>query len=177
MVQAERRRVETGVFEVRLDLGLWRVMRTALLPLAVVVWIVDPFDGNVTVSSGVIGGALLLLNLAFWTQQLRLRSLGCLLRIDASGVTVAGEQTVPWRDLGKVEVIKGRIVAFVPRSADVALPVMPSGFRSRNPGRTRDRIAARFGTPLIVSTTAYNVRVDEIVEAVRTCSGGLPVFD
>lgn len=177
MEQTEQCGAEIGGMEVRLRFDFGRVAGTALIPLAVVLWVLDPFDGDVTLSSGVIGGGVLLLSLMFWAQQLRLRSLGCLLRIDAGGVTVVGEPTVPWRDLRKVEVVKRGFVTFVPRSADVVLPAMPSGLRRRNPRRTRERLTARFGSSLVVATSAYNVRVEEIVHAVRTYSGGLPVVD
>ncbi|WP_327287736.1 hypothetical protein [Streptomyces sp. NBC_01198] len=130
-----------------------------------------------TTSSGVLGGGVLLLSVMFWAQQLRLRSLGCLLRIDAAGVTVVGESTVPWRDLRKVEVVRRRIVAFVPRSADVVPPIVPSGLKRLNPQRTREKLTARFGSSLVVPTSAYGVSAEEIVHAVRTYSGGLPVFD
>lgn len=177
MVPVEQRGVETGGMEVRLRLDFARLVGTAFFPLAAVLWILDPFDGNVTTSSGVIGGGMLLLSSVFWTQQLRLRSLGCLLRIDTEGVTVVGEPTVPWRDLRKVDVAKRGFVVFVPREAEVVLPVMPSGLRRRNPQRTRARLAERFGSSLVVPTSAYNVGVEEIVAAIRTYSGGLPVID
>jgi hypothetical protein len=177
MVQAEQGRGETGGLEVRLRFDFARLMGTAFLPLALLLWILDPFDGNVTVVSGVLGGAVLLLSVVFWTQQLRLRSLGCLLRIDAAGVTVGAQPTVPWGDLRKVEVVRRRLVTFVPKSERVTLPVMPSGTRRRDPRRTRERLLAQFGTPLVVATSAYNVGVEEIVGAVRAYSGGLPVFD
>ncbi|MFG1809622.1 hypothetical protein [Streptomyces sp. NPDC049040] len=177
MVQAERQKARTGAYEVRVRRSwVWNLSRMAV-SLGIALWILDPFDGNVTTSSGVIGGSVLLLNLTFWTSQFRLRALGCLMRIDAAGVTVAGQPTVPWKDLAKAEVLKQRSLVLVPRSPEVELPLAPTGFRPLDAQRKRRRLTARFGSPLIVYASVYGEDMDDLVAAVRRYSGGLPVFD
>ena len=87
-------------FEVRVR---WRglpLVEMAILPAALLVRVLGPFHGDEPLA-GVISGCTVAGSL-YWAQVFRLRALGCVLRIDAAGVTVR-ERTVPWERLRRVE--------------------------------------------------------------------------
>jgi hypothetical protein len=179
-VRAEAEQPEAGKgdgFEVRVR---WRgplLVGMAILPAAVLVWVFGPFHGDEALA-GVIPGCAVV-GAFYWFQAFRLKAVGCVLRIDAAGVTV-GDRTVPWGQLERVEAVRRRVVAFVPRipgEGDL-LPLVPTGSREGNADRRRRTqywLAERYGSPMVVFTTLYGARVDEILEAVRLYSGGEPV--
>lgn len=124
--------------------SLWTVL---LVPVALCLTSVprllsarDHFDRVVlSVSFGfLVTGTVIML-----VAQLRLRAMGCLVRLDAEGVTVHGYETVSWADLDEVRWItqgkrkkrtSGDLVVFVARPG-FSLPVMPWACHSRNPHR------------------------------------------
>jgi hypothetical protein len=153
-----------------------RVMWMAVWPLAFDLLVFHPWDWPPRTPGLVLGCAFLVFQLWVWHAQIRLLRAGTVLRIDRVGVTVKGEPTVPWRDLDRVTITPGRSVAFHARWPDKELPLPYYGTRRASP-RRRERMTARFGTPLVFSPGACGFEVRDVVDAVRTHSGGLPVFD
>ncbi|MFI0895379.1 hypothetical protein [Streptomyces sp. NPDC020983] len=165
-------------YEVRSSWGWRTVARTAVVAGIVAVVTLNPTDWHVTTGSVVRGCYFLGWGMFFVGQQYELHRRGCLLRIDEAGLTVAGEPTVPWRELRKAEVRRGGLV-FFPWSPATELPLLPVGPRVLSGGarRRRKRLMKQFGTALVVPTRLYGVRRAEVVAAVRHYSGTVPVFE
>ncbi|MFI0941113.1 hypothetical protein [Streptomyces sp. NPDC021020] len=166
-----------GGYEVRLRWGVLRVMQSLILPLVVAAYILYPYNTRVKPLSLVLGGLSLVLAAVVQRALYRMRKAGCLIRVDPSGITVHGEQTVPWRDLDRAVVVRGRVVAFHARQPDRQLPLAPVGAGRPRSARIRRQLDRRFGTQLVVSPRLYGRRVEDLVAAVRRYSPGLPVFD
>ncbi|MCZ4126183.1 hypothetical protein [Streptomyces sp. H39-S7] len=168
---------ESG-YEMRLRWGWGMAARTAVLAGVVTAVVLDPVDGHVTRGSVAYGCLLAAQSAFFLGQQYALYVRGCLLRIDAAGLTVIGEPTVPWRELRKAEVRRGALV-FFPWSPETALPMLPVGLKSpaMDARRRRRRLARRFGSPMVVFTRLYGVRRAEVIAAVRRYSANVPVFE
>jgi hypothetical protein len=172
-------RPESG-YEVRLRRGWGVAARTAVLVGMVTVVVLDPVEGHVTRGSIAYGCVLAVQAAFFLGRQYSLYVRGCLLRIDAAGLTVAGEPTVPWRELRKAEVRRGALV-FFPWSPETALPMLPVGLKGPAVkawrSRRRRRLARQFGSPMVVPTRLYGVRRAEVVAAVRRYGANVPVFE
>ncbi|MEY9837120.1 hypothetical protein [Streptacidiphilus sp. EB103A] len=100
-------------------------------------------------------------------------------RLDNRGVTVRGNEVVPWSDLIEVRLslLSGkssvRVVAFVPRPG-VTLPAVPTALL---PFRDRARaisLTERFGSPIVVNPVRMGLPTNRIVAAVERLSD-LPV--
>nr|WSX78038.1 hypothetical protein OH826_31835 [Streptomyces sp. NBC_00899] len=166
-------------FEVRVR---WRglpLVEMAILPAALLVRVLGPFHGDEPFA-GVIPGCAVVGSL-HWARAFRLRSLGCVLRIDAAGVTVAGAPAVPWERLRRVELARRRVVVFLPRIPEEGdpLPLVPDGFIQGARGRRRlhDTLVDRYGSPMVLFTAMYGVSPREVLDAVRYYSGGEAVSD
>lgn len=164
-------------FEVRVR---WRGLplgRVAILPVALLVRVLGPFHGDEPLAGVLSGGAVA--GSFLWVQAFRLSSLGCVLRIDAAGVTVAGKPVVPWERLRRVELAKRRVVVFLPRIPEEGdpLPLVPDGLMqsARGRRRVRDELVDRYGSPMVLFTAMYGVSPREVLDAVRFHSGGDPV--
>ncbi|MFI0717875.1 hypothetical protein [Streptomyces sp. NPDC021224] len=166
-----------GGYEVRLRWDAVRVAQSLLLPLVVAAYVLYPYNTRVKPPALVLGGLLLVTVVVVQRALYRMRKTGCLIRIDPAGITVHGEQTVPWHDLDRAVVVRGRLVAFHARQPDRQLPLAPVGNVRPRSARIRRQLDRRFGTQLVVSPRLYGLRAEEIVAAVRRYSGGLPVFD
>ena len=158
----------------------WRSVlpvQMAILPVAVVQLIFGPF-GRADLLGGLAAGTMVS-GLLIWIRAFRLRSLGCVLRIDAAGVTVAGKPVVPWERLRRVELAKWRVVVFLPRIPEEGdpLPLVPDGFIQSARGRRRiqDTLVDRYGSPMVLFTAVYGVSPQKVLDAVRYYSGGEPV--
>ncbi|MFI0717874.1 hypothetical protein [Streptomyces sp. NPDC021224] len=168
-----------GGYEVRMHFGWGMAARVAALVAIDFAAVHNPVDGHVTRGSVAYGCVLAAWGLFFLGQQYALRRRGCLLRIDAAGLTVAGEPTVPWRELRKAEVRRGGALVFFSWSSSEKLPLLPVGLR---PGRVaerrhRKRLTKHFGSSMVVPARLYGVRRAELVAAVRHYSGTVPVFE
>jgi hypothetical protein len=174
---AEASEPQSG-YEVRSSWGWGTVARTAVVVGIVAAVMLNLTDWHVTTGSVVCGCYFLGWGMFFAGQQYQLHQRGCLLRIDEAGLTVAGEPTVPWRELRKAEVRRG-VVVFFPWSSASELPLLPVGLKVLNGGarRRRKRLMKQFGTALVVPTRLYGVRRAEVVAAVRHYSGNVPVFE
>lgn len=164
-------------FEVRMR---WRglpVVQTAILPVAVLAMVFWPVRGD-DPFGGLVSGSVAVGSLA-WYRVGRLRAMGCVLRIDAAGVTVAGEQTVPWGRLRRVELVRRGVVVFLPRIPEEGvLPLVPGGLRlggARRRRRVRGELVDRYGSPMVLFVRSYGVRAQEVLDAVCVHSGGEPV--
>ncbi|WP_031512794.1 hypothetical protein [Streptomyces sp. NRRL F-5123] len=167
-----------GGYEVWSSWGWGTVARTAVVAGIVTVTMLNPVDWQVTPGSVTLGCYFMAWGAFFVGQQHALHRRGCLLRIDAAGLTVAGEPTVPWRELRKAEARRGAVV-FFPWSSATELPLLPVGLKglAMVEWRRRRRLMKRFGSPLVVPTRLYGVRRAEVVAAVRHYSGAVPVFE
>lgn len=177
MAQVAQGKSQAEGFDVRLRWSVLRVARLAGWPFVVNAWILHPWSWPPRTPGLVLGCALLVLQLYLWFAQIRLLRAGTVLRIDRVGVTVTGERTVPWGDLDRVTVARGRCVAFHAKWPDRELPLPYYGARHRSGRRLRRRLTRRFGTPLVFVPGVCNVELRDFVGAVRAYSGGLPVFD
>ncbi|CAG6397396.1 conserved hypothetical protein [Actinacidiphila cocklensis] len=160
----------------------WRSVlpvQMVILPVAVLELIFGPF-GRDTPLTAFVGGTMAS-GLLIWIRAFRLRSLGCVLRIDAAGVTVAGAPAVPWERLRRVELARRRVVVFLPRIPEEGdpLPLVPDGFIQGARGRRRlhDTLVDRYGSPMVLFTAMYGVSPREVLDAVRYYSGGEAVSD
>lgn len=166
-------------YEVRMHFGWGMAARVAALVGIVFAAVHSPVDGHVTRGSVAYACVLAAWALVFLGRQYALLRRGCLLRIDAAGLTVAGEPTVVWGELRKAEVWRGGAVVFFSWSSSAKLPLLPVGLR---PGRAaerrhRKRLTKHFGSAMVVPTRLYGVRRAEVVAAVRHYSGTVPVFE
>jgi hypothetical protein len=102
---------------------------------------------------------------------LRMRAMGCLMRLDADGVTVRGRRTVAWSEVCAVRWVKpGRkrveAVVFLPQPGAV-LPEFPRGIRLSHPRRSSAALTKRFGSPLVVLPGNVDAQVSGIRAAVE----------
>lgn len=104
------------------------------------------------------------------------------LSLDPSGVTVYGNDTVPWSDLVEVRVsgmkprwmfwlgLGYKVVAFVPR-AGIELPGLPStSHRGRLKAYSHRKSIQHYGSPLLVMPYATSATVTDILAGVRSWS-------
>jgi len=104
------------------------------------------------------------------------RRKGCLVRLDDAGVTLFDGRTVSWREISEVrDPRKGPVLVFLPRDG-ATLPVFSRELFLR-PHTARERLTRRWGSPLVLIPGALDASKDEIIDAVRRFSGGVPVFD
>lgn len=179
MATGEAAAQPAGGYEVRMRFGWVMAARVAALVAIVFAAVHNPVNGHVTRGSVAYACVLAVWGLFFVGQQYALRRRGCLLRIDAAGVTVSGEPTVVWGELRKAEVWRGGALVFFSWSSSEKLPLLPVGL---TPGRAaerrhRKRLVKRFGSVMVVPTRLYGVRRAELVAAVRHYGGTVPVFE
>jgi hypothetical protein len=160
--------VKAGGYEIRIRGGALTAARAAVVAGCVAKVLVLLVHRSTTREILVWGSTVVLvvgaLTLARYEQ---LRRLGCLLRIDAEGLTVAGQPTLPWRDLRKTETARGAVV-FFSWGADASLPMLPDGSLPWRASRRRDRLTERFGSPMVLPTRLYGVRSAEVMDAIHT---------
>ncbi|NUP36644.1 MAG: hypothetical protein HOY76_06365 [Streptomyces sp.] len=165
----------SGAYELRSH-GGWETAARATVIAAVVTGVIPgPVDGHPTWGSLSYGLFLASWGVVFMARQHQLHAMGCLMRIDAAGLTVAGQPTVPWQDVRKA-VVRRRAVVFFSWGIDTELPMLPTGYRMRNGARTRRRLTEKFGSPMVVPLGLYGVRRAEVLAAVRTYCGKVAVF-
>ncbi|MEV7778298.1 hypothetical protein [Kitasatospora sp. NPDC088351] len=115
------------------------------------------------------GGAVFVL-----TVRRRLRAMGCLVRLDAEGVTVHGRRTVPWPDLSEVRWGPGggrrpAAVVFVARPG-VTLPALPSVLPFSRPAARAAALTRRFGSPLVILPGGLDTTAPRILAGVQRLS-------
>ena len=108
------------------------------------------------------------------TMQLRLRAMGCLLRLDTAGITVHDRPTVPWSDLREVREEAGNktqppAVVFVPRPG-ITLPTLPTGISLQRPNTRAQAFTKRYGSPLVLHPGGMNATAPQILTAVQRLS-------
>ncbi|MFG1806176.1 hypothetical protein [Streptomyces sp. NPDC049040] len=112
-------------------------------------------------------GLILAAVLLMVVRQLRLRSLGPLLRIDEAGIALFDGRTVRWTEIREVrEVGKGTGLAFLP-AGPAELPVLAPALFMASPEGVARRRTERYGTPLVVFPAALDTSKEEISAAVR----------
>jgi hypothetical protein len=173
MAQVGQGVVQGQGFEVRTVFDAGWVARRVLVVL-VLVAAFYPWGGQVRVLPVVLGCVFALLQLFLLYGQIPLWRAGCMMRIDAAGVTVTGSPTVAWEELERVS-LTATLVAFHPKEPGRELPMAWYGRKPRNVQRLRERLLARFGTTLVVASNVYGLKPKDFADAVRTYSGGLPV--
>ncbi len=126
--------------------------------------------------AGCIGcGCMAVLLVLLLITVARNRAAGWQLRIDATGVTVRGQETVPWSGLAEVRLAEVspkrplRLVVFVPR-AGVDLPAAATLFPMPWTRASARFLARRYGSPIVVSPVRMGVSADRIAAAVRQLS-------
>lgn len=112
------------------------------------------------------------------TIQLRLRAMGCLLRLDTEGITVHGRPTVPWSDLREVRAVSDNkkqppAVVFIPRPG-ITLPTLPTGIPLSRPNARAQALTKRYGSPLALHPAAMNATAPQILTAVQRLSNTTP---
>lgn len=167
---------QRGGYEVRARWGLDRTWRTGVAAAAAVAQgLIGPGLWHIVGWSSCASGAWAVV-LAV-SDHVRLRRLGCLLRIDGSGLTVRGGPTIPWSDVRKAEVGRWGTVVFFSWGADGSLPLLEYDSLSRaGERRRRKRLTARFGSPMVLPTRRYGVRPAEVMAAVHTYDGRASLF-
>ncbi|GAA1236762.1 hypothetical protein GCM10009665_28680 [Kitasatospora nipponensis] len=129
---------------------------------------------------GLVDLGLLVMLLVLWLVALvRRRAAGWRLRLDTSGVTVRGHETVPWSDLSEVRLVllsaklPRQALVFVPRPG-VVLPAMPVSWPLSRPRARADRLIGKYGSPIVVEPLLMGTTVERLGAAVRRL-GGLPI--
>lgn len=162
-----------------LELGT-RKLRVILLPLLcmeaplIVQFSHSGFD---RVMGSVCAAFVALAALVAVAARLRMKRLGCVLRIDECGITVTGKRTIGWDEIRQVRVVRRGRQAFVvpiPREG-LDLPTLDLGLFASSSGRKAARFTRRWGGPLVVVPAAHATSEDTIVAAVRRFGRGVPV--
>jgi hypothetical protein len=113
-------------------------------------------------------------------RYVRWRAKGCLVRLDAAGVTLSGGRVVGWDEIREVrEVRRSRYadgLVFLPRDG-AELPVFAITLFVLRPRTQAERMACIWGSPLVLSPRTLDVSRTQIVDAVRRFSGGVPILD
>lgn len=173
---------EDGPLEMRAG-GLGRVLSPFVGPLVLCLGDLMrrlPFDGRSWSVPAVFAGACALVLVFLVGRELvryrRRRRRGCLVRIDDSGITLAGSRTVGWDAIREVRDVRrsGRQGLVPIAHAGVELPLFDAV-----PLRDRARVAARverfWGGPLVLIPSRLDTDATRITAAIRHFGRGVPV--
>lgn len=137
----------------------------ALLPLAAGVRMIGEPNRLSVVLGTVLVVLGMLIGVVMTVEIRRLREVGCLLRLDRVGVTVAGHPTVLWRDIAEIRT-RGSRVAFIGR-AGAPLPFFPAPYRPYRPEKVATRLTRDFGGTLVVNTSTVTTSRRTLLTAIR----------
>lgn len=139
--------------------------------------VVSFWDGVVTAEGKI--------QVALWTFMATTLSLGtvlrfcnarewrkpaCLVRLDATGITVYGHALVPWTEVAEVRARPNCVLFFAPTGQD--LPLFPRPARSNPRDAANARFARAYGRVLVIDPNIVDVPCRQIVAAVRELTAG-----
>ncbi|WP_037911599.1 hypothetical protein [Actinacidiphila yeochonensis] len=163
----------------RLEIGVsrWSTPHVlGILCVANVVWLLPDY-GSGWKTRAFVSALFGLAWFVAYREYRQVRDKGTLVRIDAAGVTVLGEPTVPWADISRVLLTSRSTtegVVFIARPG-VRLPFFqPLMFLQRREVVARRRIKD-WGTPLVLVPAGLDIPARLIVDAVRCFGDGVPV--